>query len=53
MAARMMSTKPLSPPAASWRFRPTVTICVPEASDGVGQHLRRRVAGGAQQESGW
>ena len=32
IALRMMSTKPLSPAAASWRFKPTVTICVPEAA---------------------
>ena len=32
IAARMISTKLLSPAAASWRFSPTVTICAPEAA---------------------
>ena len=47
----MTATKPLSPAAASVRFRPTVTTCVPRRNDGLVQHLRRRIAGGAEQEA--
>ncbi len=37
--------------APSWRFRPTVTTCGAGGGDRVAQHLRRRIAGGAEQEA--